>query len=47
MRRLNFLNDEPWDQVRDDLRTRFRWFGHPFETDRLGASLIELLPGAP
>jgi uncharacterized cupin superfamily protein len=42
---LNFLNDEPWNEVHDD--RRFRWFGHPFETDMLGASLIELLPGAP
>jgi uncharacterized cupin superfamily protein len=47
MRRLNFFHDEPWDEARDDLRTRVRWFGHPFETDMLGASLIELLPGAP
>jgi uncharacterized cupin superfamily protein len=46
MRRLNFLQDEPWDQVEDDVR-RVRWFGHPFGADMLGASLIELLPGAP
>jgi hypothetical protein len=38
MRRLNFLEDEPWDEVEDDKRVR--WFGHPFETDELGASLI-------
>ena len=44
MRRLNFLDDEPWDEVDDEVRRR--WFGHPFETDLLGASLIELLPGA-
>lgn len=44
MRRLNFLDDEPWDEVHDDGRRRGRWFGHPFETDMLGASLIELLP---
>jgi hypothetical protein len=31
MRRLNFLRDEPWDQVNDDLRVR--WFGHPFGTN--------------
>ena len=43
MRRLNFLNDEPWDQVDDEVR--IRWFGHPFEADMLGASLTELLPG--
>src|SRR2546425_12904309 len=45
MRRLNFLEDEPWDQVEDDMRVR--WFGHPFGTDHLGASLIECLPQAP
>jgi uncharacterized cupin superfamily protein len=45
MRRLNFLQDEPWDQVNDDLRVR--WFGHPFRTDMLGASLRELLPRSP
>jgi redox-sensitive bicupin YhaK (pirin superfamily) len=45
MRRLNFLEDEPWDEVEDD--TRVRWFGHPFGTDHLGASLIEYLPQAP
>jgi uncharacterized cupin superfamily protein len=42
VRRLNFLNDEPWDEVHDDRRVR--WFGHPFETDLLGASLIDLPP---
>jgi uncharacterized cupin superfamily protein len=47
MRRLNFLEDEPWDEVDDEGRRRGRWFGHVFETDMLGASLIELLPGAP
>ncbi len=46
MRRLNFLEDEPWDEVEDDLR-RVRWFGHPLRTDMLGASLTELLPGSP
>jgi uncharacterized cupin superfamily protein len=45
MRRLNFLEDEPWDEVEDDKRAR--WFGHPFGTDHLGASLIEYLPQAP
>ncbi len=45
MRRLNFLEDEPWDEVQDDRRVR--WFGHPLETDMLGASLTELLPGTP
>ena len=45
MRRLNFLDDEPWDEQDDDRRAR--WFGHRFGADKLGASLIELLPGAP
>jgi uncharacterized cupin superfamily protein len=45
MRRLNFVDDEPWDEVADDRRVR--WFGHPFETGQLGASLIELLPRSP
>ena len=44
MRRLNFLQDDPWDQVDDDHRVR--WFGHPFGADMLGASLRELLPGS-
>ena len=30
MRRLNFLENEPWDEVEDDKRVR--WFGHPFGT---------------
>src|SRR3954469_12333229 len=46
MRRLNFLEDEPWDEVNDDVN-RARWFGHPFGADQLGASLIEYLPRAP
>ncbi len=45
MRRLSFLEDEPWDEAEDATRTR--WFGHPFGTDHLGASLIEYLPQAP
>jgi uncharacterized cupin superfamily protein len=47
MRRLNFLDDQPWDEVDDEARTRARWFGHAFGADLLGASLRELLPGAP
>ena len=47
MDRLNFLADEPWDEVNEDDRMRVRWFGHPFETDLLGASLIEYLPRSP
>ena len=45
MKRLNFLADEPWDEVSDDVRAR--WFGHQFGADVLGASLRELLPGSP
>jgi hypothetical protein len=45
MPRLNFLDDETWEQVDDDVRVR--WFGHPFGADMLGASLVELLPGSP
>jgi hypothetical protein len=33
MRRLNFFDDEPWDE--DDPQTRVRWFGHPFGADIL------------
>jgi uncharacterized cupin superfamily protein len=47
MRRLNFLQDEPWDEVDEDDLQRVRWFGHPFGADILGASLRELLPGSP
>jgi len=46
MLRLNFLQDEPWDEVNDDIN-RVRWFGHPFGADQLGASLIEYLPRTP
>ena len=47
MSRLNFLTDEPWDEMHDDLQFRTRWFGHPLGADMLGASLRELLPGSP
>jgi uncharacterized cupin superfamily protein len=43
MPHLNFLNDEPWDEIDSDGRTR--WFGHPLGADMLGASLRELRPG--
>jgi uncharacterized cupin superfamily protein len=46
MRRLNFLQDEPWDEVDEEDLQRVRWFGHPFGADILGASLRELLPGS-
>ncbi len=47
MRRLNFLQDEPWDEVNEKDGVRVRWFGHPFGADMLGASLWEYQPGAP
>jgi uncharacterized cupin superfamily protein len=46
MKRLNFLDDEPWDEVNDDGR-RNRWFGHVFGTDLLGGSLWEFGPHSP
>lgn len=46
LRRLNFLDDEPWDEVNDN-GTRNRWFGHVFGTDVLGGSLWEFGPHAP
>src|SRR5436305_11322683 len=46
MTRLNFLNDEPWDDVREDRGLRSRSFGGG-ELRMLGASLQELEPGAP
>jgi uncharacterized cupin superfamily protein len=45
--RLNFLNDEPWDEIDDAEGVRRRWFGHPFGADKLGASLIDFSPGSP
>jgi len=47
IRRLNFLDDEPWDEANDELRFRNRWFGHPFGADVLGGSLWEFDPHAP
>ena len=46
MRRLNFLDDDPWDEMDQRNGIRTRWFGHPFATDMLGASLRELAPGS-
>jgi uncharacterized cupin superfamily protein len=45
--RLNFLNDEPWDEIDDAEGVRRRWFGDPFGADKLGASLIDFSPGSP
>ncbi len=45
--RLNFLDDEPWDEVNEKDRIRARRFGLTFGSDALGASLLELLPRSP
>ena len=47
MTRLNFLNDEPWDETDERFQFRARSFGHELGADMLGASLRELLPGSP
>jgi uncharacterized cupin superfamily protein len=47
VRRLNFLDDEPWDEANDTHGTRNRWFGHAFGTDALGGSLWEFDAHAP
>ena len=46
MRRLNFLTTSLGTKSPTSNRRR-AWFGHPFGADMLGASLNELLPGAP
>jgi uncharacterized cupin superfamily protein len=46
MSRENFLNDEPWNELREDAQIRTRMFGRPLGA-ALGSSLHELLPGAP
>ena len=44
MQRLNFLEDEPWDEAHAHIGIRRRWFGHPLGADMLGASLTGLQP---
>lgn len=46
MSRQNFLSDEPWDELREDLQMRSRVFDRRVD-DVLSASLHELLPGSP
>lgn len=46
MTRQNFLDDEPWDQLHEDIDLRTRVFDRPRHAT-LGASLHELLPGSP
>ncbi len=45
MSRENFLNDERWDEIHEEVRIRTRAFWRPFGAV-LGASLHELLPGS-
>lgn len=45
--RLNFFADEPWDELLDPLGIKTRFFGRPLGGRFLGASLMELRPGAP
>jgi len=45
MTRLNFLNDEPWDETDERFQFRARSFGHELGADMLGALLRELAPG--
>ena len=52
MSRENYLNDEPWDDVQEDVRLRSRTFWRPKPDERpgaiqFGASLHELLPASP
>jgi uncharacterized cupin superfamily protein len=47
LRRLSFLEEEPWDYVNEERGQRTRWFGHAFGADALGGSLIEFGPGMP
>jgi len=46
MSRQNYLSDEPWDELREDVQIRTRVFARRRE-DTLTASLHELLPGSP
>jgi uncharacterized cupin superfamily protein len=46
MTRENFLSNEGWSDVDDESQVRRRIFGRPLGA-MLGASLLELLPGAP
>jgi uncharacterized cupin superfamily protein len=45
--RLNFLDDEPWDEVNEPRLMKTRRFGLALGADALGASLHELAPGSP
>lgn len=52
MSRQNYLNDEPWDEIQEDVQVRSRTFWRPKPVRRpgaiqFGASLHELLPASP
>jgi uncharacterized cupin superfamily protein len=52
MSRQNYLNDEPWDDIDEDVQVRTRVFWRPDPAQRPGAiqfggSLHELAPGSP
>lgn len=52
MSRQNYLSDEPWDDVDEDIQVRTRVFWRPDPAQRPGAiqfggSLYELAPGSP
>ena len=52
MSRQNYLDDEPWDDIQEDVQLRSRTFWRPKPTQRpgavqFGASLYELLPTSP
>lgn len=46
MTRQNFLSDQPWDELHEDLQMRTRVFDRRVD-DMLSASLYELSPGSP
>lgn len=46
MSRQNFLDDQPWDEIHEDVQIRTRAFWRPLGA-MLGALLHELLPGSP
>lgn len=46
MSKQNFLSEEPWDELHEDLQMRSRVFDRRVD-DMLSASLHELLPGSP
>src|SRR5207248_479852 len=45
--RENFLDDEPWDDIHEDVKIRTRIFARRPKATQFGASLHELAPGSP